>query len=296
MQNYFVTEQVIIRVTGEKSATFLHGQLTNDIKGLSPGQGNYNLLLTNKGKVRADLHVICAEGYCDLLVSANFVPVVMEHLKKLAPLSRCELKELTDKKTFHILAEIEEWKALELGASCPVNLSGKDFLVFRTNRLGVFGVDVIFDAPDESCFKKFLEEKSIRQIADEEVEKIRIKNGVPKVGVDVTEDNLPQEGRLEKALNFEKGCYLGQEVVARLKYRGHVNRILCRFEAEDSDESDFAAGHEITDQEQKKLGIITSWAFDEESCQAYLLGYLPYKTLESGQLHFLADQKSLLLK
>lgn len=296
MQNYFVTEQVLIRVAGEKSATFLHGQLTNDIKGLAHGQGNYNLLLTNKGKVRADLHVIHAEGHCDLLVPANFVPMVMEHLKKLAPLSRCELKELTDKKIFHVLAELEEWKTLETSSSRSIKLGEKDFLIFRTDRLGVFGVDVIVDTPDESRFKKIMEEKSISQIADEEVEKIRIKNGIPKVGVDVTEENLPQEGRLERVLNFEKGCYLGQEVVARLKYRGHVNRILCRFEAEDSDGSNFAAGQEITDQDQKKIGIITSYIFDKQANQAHLLGYLPYKTVEAGGVHFWANQKPVTRK
>ena len=291
MTSYYQTDSLLWHVTGDRAATFLHGQLTNDTTGLAVGSGNYNLLLTNKGRVRADLYVICGEGCFDLIIPKFFIPLVTEHLQKLAPLSRCQIKPDDGKKVWHVLAELDVWRGLGLNHMRSVDLGGAACLVFRTDRLGMFGVDVVTACESDTIVQKFFMEQGASLITDEDVELIRIKNGVPKVGVDVTEENFPQEGRLEHALNFEKGCYLGQEVVARLKYRGHVNKMLCRFVA---NEADFTSGQEITDSDQNKLGVITSCVLDGH--HAHLLGYLSHKTEESGRLSFLSNARQITRK
>ena len=291
MTSYYQTDSSIWHVTGDRAATFLHGQLTNDTTGLAVGSGNYNLLLTNKGRVRADLYVIRGERCFNLIIPKFFVPLVTEHLQKLAPLSRCQLKSGDEKNVWHVLAELDAWRGLGLNHMRSVDLGGVSCLVFRTDRLGTFGVDIVAECGSDTTLQKFFVEQGVSLIMDADVELIRVKNGVPKVGVDVTEENFPQEGRLEHALNFEKGCYLGQEVVARLKYRGHVNKVLCRFVA---NESDFSCGQEITDSDQNRLGIISSCVLDGH--QSHLLGYLPYKTEESGCLNFLSNTRQITRK
>lgn len=274
MNQFYLTDQILIRVHGEKSVPFLHGQLSNTIKGLKAGHGNYNLLLNTKGKVQADLHVIRGEGFCDLLIAKNLAPVVVEHLKKLAPLSRCELSEQTQIKTFHVLGIIGEWRDLETGATQVLNNFTTPVLVFRSDRLGTLGIDVLAPTETESVLKDFFKANAIHEISDQEAEAIRIQNGVPKVGVDVTDENLPQEGCLDHALNYEKGCYLGQEIIARLHYKGHVNKILARLVA---DGQMILAGDFICAADGKQKGVVTSSYWNEETRQCFLLGFVPYK-------------------
>ena len=211
-----MTEILSYFVSGEKAAAFLHGQFTNDIKGLSPGQGNYNLLLTQKGKVRADLFIYRDEGGFYLLIPKPFSEIVISHLQKLATLSKVKIVET------HCNASLQSQIA-----DLPFNL-----------------------------------------------DKItRVERGIPLVGVDVTEENFPQEGRLDQALHFNKGCYLGQEIIARLHYRGHVNKILARL-AIDSEEV-VLEGEPIF-LEDKIVGKITSSVYSPKFKKNILLGYIPY--------------------
>ena len=122
----------------------------------------------------------------------------------------------------------------------------------------------------EENFMRVLKKSQIPSGDDVLFEMMRVKAGVPKVGVDVTEENLPQEGRLDAALHFQKGCYLGQEIIARLHYRGHVNREIAHFV---SSSQQLKVGDEIFF-EDKKCGNITSVAFDSRSGRSYALGYV----------------------
>lgn len=286
MAKFFPTNHTILRVTGQKSANFLHGQLTNDIAGLTTGSGNYNLLLTNKGKVRADLFVIRGDSFCDLIVPKNFVPVVREHLEKLAPLSRCELSDRPGKKIFHVLGDMPDGKDLNLGAT---RTDGTLFL-FRTDRLDTMGFDVIADENNVKDFEDWAQKNSIRFMDETQTELIRIKKGIARVGQDVTEDNLPQEARLERALNFTKGCYLGQEIIARLHYKGHVNKILVRLVCA---AKTVAAGDIIFDSEKQQKGIVTSVATDE-NLKTHALGYVPYKLNEAGLEFWVGGEKAVI--
>ena len=226
-----MTEILSYFVSGEKAAAFLHGQFTNDIKGLSPGQGNYNLLLTQKGKVRADLFIYRDEGGFYLLIPKPFSEIVISHLQKLATLSRVKI------------AETQNFAFLQPQiADLPFNLD-------KTTR---------------------------------------VENGVPLVGHDVTEENFPQEGRLDHALHFNKGCYLGQEIIARLHYRGHVNKILSRFVVE-SEES-VPEGEPIFF-EDKAVGKITSSVFSPKFQNNVVLGYVPYNQKDESRFFQMGNHK-----
>ena len=212
----------VFLVRGEKAAPFLHGQLTNDIKSLGVGSGNYNLLLNQKGKVRADLFVYRIDEGFYLIIPKQFSEIVASHLQKLAPLSKVEIKEV----------ETHGYESPQCHASL---------------RQVSFNLDKI----------------------------TRVEEGVALVGHDVTEENFPQEGRLDSALSFTKGCYLGQEIIARLHYRGHVNKILSRLMAEDDLKEIVPEGEPIF-LESQVVGKITSSVYSPQFKKNILLGYVPY--------------------
>ena len=220
---------VFYEVSGEKTAAFLHGQLTNNIKCLESGQGNYNLLLTQKGKIRADLWVLREGEKYVLVLPQKFETVVIDHLKALAGLSRV------------VITKIDFFNSPQP----PLKLRGGDSGGVRGSY-----------------------EHWMRAHHDEA---FRIENGICLVGVDATEANLPQESRLESALHFDKGCYLGQEIIARLQYRGHVNKKLVGMKLNNN-----VVPPQSIHEDEKIVGHITSAVFSPTLQSPIALGYVPY--------------------
>ena len=252
---FFIPALNCLQVSGEKAGQLLHGQFTNNIRDLVPGTGNYNLLLTVKGKVLADLHILRRENDFLLLVPQIFFSLIREHLQKLAPLSRVTLLDVSpDWQLVHILGKLDQ-------PDLP------NTLIFRSDRLGEEGYDVI--APAEINLSDTFTKAGGKKLTPEAVETLRIKNGTPKIGIDVTNANLPQEAGLADALNFTKGCYLGQEIVARLEYRGHPSKKLVSLLI------DGPAKVETEIKENgEPIGRLTSAAFDEASQKTFALGFV----------------------
>ena len=202
-------------------------------------------------------------------------------MSKLAPLSRCKLYK--DKASFHHLFQNDVLPALELDQVKEFDVNGVTVLLYRSDRFGVPGFDLCAAENQSAHVETWLKEKGFKAASCDQVELVRIQNGVAKMGADVNESNLPQEGRLERALHFNKGCYLGQEVVARLEHRGHVNKLLVRLKGK---QATLQTGAEITS-EGKACGRLTSVALDGASQQVYALGYVSYK---------LKDQKEFVVE
>lgn len=276
---YFFTEDRIVCVEGQGAAQFLHGQFSNAIKDLGSGFGNYNLFLSIKGKVRSDLYILHLDDKFFLIIPQQFLAQIFEYLKKLEPLSQSTVTDVSDKfRVLHVLDQSSFLPKLELNQLQKSDINQKSVFLFRSDRLGKQGIDVIVSTDDLDSVTQFLTSNKLQEADDQSIELIRIKNAVAKVGVDATEDNLPQEACLDRALNFEKGCYLGQEVVARLKYRGHLNKILVPLISE---ARGISAGDEILFNGES-CGIVTSVAYDEQAKQSFLLGYVPAKHNASG--------------
>lgn len=267
---YLKTDLKILRVTGEKAALFLHGQLSNSIKDLPPGCGNFNLLLNVKGKVQAACHVLNRGDRFDLIATPDSMTKLGEQLVKLATLSRCQLCPAPET-VFHLLNAVPNgWPRPELRQILPLT---EGAAVFRSDRLGQEGYDIIADASATGLVEKWAAQGFVT-LTEDEAERLRIKNGVPRIGVDVTDTHLPQEALLDHALHFNKGCYLGQEVIARLHYKGHVNKILAHFRAQGGP---FNGTSAIKNAEGAELGPVTSRAYDPDQKTTHLLGYVPAK-------------------
>lgn len=273
---YFITQDICLTVNGVKSAQLLHGQFSNSITDLKPGDGNYNLLLTHKGKILADLYILNRGDDFLLTIPSDHATLIEEHLKKFAPLSRCTVENHQDKyQVMHIISE------------SPPDI----FHSYPHKRLGLTGYDIVFEKNQTPKLENFLKEKNAAQMTQGQIEVLRIKNGICRVGVDATRDNLPQESRLDDALHFNKGCYLGQETIARLHFRGHVNKVLCCFE---SSEKNISLNETILDGDAV-IGKITSIAFDELEQKSYILGAIPLALKQSGKVFLTSLTKSKLI-
>ena len=219
-----------LALTGADRRTFLHGQVTQDIETLEPGHGRYAALLTHKGKMLGDLRVLDLGD--ELLLSCE----------------RAGLQELFNMiRRYKLGADVEVHKrTLEMGELSLIGprsreLAGADGLGPAEGdnvraRLGEhdvvlvatdLGVDVFCDAEGTEGVRGTLLAAGAVEVSEAAAELVRVESGRPRYGVDVDENTIPQEAGLnERAVSFTKGCYVGQETVARLFYRGKPNRHL----------------------------------------------------------------------
>lgn len=212
-----------LRVSGEDAAAFLQGQFTNDLRGLPAAGAVYGLWLTVKGKVLADSFVLPGDVPGAYWIGSYFSPagVVRERL---------ESHVIADDVV--IVDETERWAGLCVlgeGAAGLRSVAPGDAVVFPGRRGRDPAVEWVYPISNgEPGWVSDLR-TSGRLLDDAERERIRIAAGIPAVPADLGPQDLPNEGGLEAdAISYTKGCYLGQEVMARLKSMGQVRRRLRR--------------------------------------------------------------------
>jgi folate-binding protein YgfZ len=219
-----------LALTGPERREFLHGQVTQDIETLEPGHGRYAALLTHKGKMLSDLRVLDLGD--ELLLSCE----------------RAGLQELFNMiRRYKLGADVELHKrtlemgelsligpdarriagATELGPdehdNVRATIGEHDVILVATD----LGVDVFCDVEATEGVRGTLLAAGAVEVTEAAAELVRVERGRPRYGVDVDDNTIPQEAGLnERAVSFTKGCYVGQETVARLFYRGKPNRHL----------------------------------------------------------------------
>jgi folate-binding protein YgfZ len=217
-------------VGGSDAAEYLQGQLTNDIEALEPQGGCYAALLDRKGHLSSDMRLLRLEsGELWLDLEPGPAEAVLKHLRTYSIGREVEIDDVTDR-----------WAIVSLIGPRAGELSGFEGLGpenaqrFRqwdgTDVLGVatdVGIDLVVKAEDAATLEDALASAGAVRVSDDAAEIIRVESGRPRFGLDMVSEHMPAEaGIVERAVNFEKGCYIGQEPVARLHYRGKPNRSL----------------------------------------------------------------------
>jgi folate-binding protein YgfZ len=199
---------------GAEAAGFLQGQVTNDVEALEPGRGCYALLLTHKGKVRMDMRILRGADWLWIDCAKGALPV-LDHMLRTYGIGRdIRPEDVTDSRT--LTSVIGPGARAALGVELPDEehafVETGDSLYVATD----LGVDVIARTPP-----------GLEPVSEEAAEIIRIESGRPRFGLDFGSETIPEEAGLnERAVSFTKGCYVGQETVARLHYKGKPNRHL----------------------------------------------------------------------
>jgi tRNA-modifying protein YgfZ len=213
--------RAVLRLDGAGAAEFLQGQVTNDVESLEPGTGCYAALLDHKGKLRADMRVLALEPESLLVDADPAARAVLSHTFTTYSLGRdVRIADLTDERS--VLSLIGPQARERLDTSPPDSehafVEGAHGLYVATD----LGVDVIADAAGADAARELAPPAS-----EDAAEAVRIESGRPRLGVDMGSNTIPQEAGLnDRAVSFTKGCYVGQETVARLHYRGKPNRHL----------------------------------------------------------------------
>jgi folate-binding protein YgfZ len=206
-----------VEVSGADGRTWLNDLISADISGLATGRSVRSLLLSPTGRVRAEFMVSLLDDDLVLLQDPS-QRSILELLRPYTLSSEVGLADRTEDLALFALPNL---------ASAPAGAPARSV---TPSCLGP-GVDLVAAAPDGARVRTFLV-RSLLQAADEEVDAWRVMAGLPRLGVDALEEDLPQEAGLEESVAFDKGCYLGQEAVAKVRNLGHPRRLLLRFEAE----------------------------------------------------------------
>lgn len=227
--------RTLVRATGEDRVSFLQGMLTNDVAGLRPGGGCPALLLTIQGRVTADVRVAALTDSMLLDVDVRVSAALLDALEKLLIADDVELTEVAAL----TLIAVEGPRAASLVpggddlapfAHVETNLAGVPIRVVRASEVRGAGLVLHVPAARAALVWEHLAHAGATPCGMEALERRRIEVGVPRIGLDMDHSTLALEVPVEDAISQTKGCYLGQEVIARGTARGHVNRGLVGLE------------------------------------------------------------------
>jgi folate-binding protein YgfZ len=225
------SERGKLALTGTDAKRFLQGQVSNDVESLSPGSGCYATFLTPKGKMLGDLRILDAGA--ELLLDTERVSLqeLFNMIRRFSIGYDVQLHKRTVERG--LLSLIGPGSASLAGAveldgaaehtHLPASVGGVDARAIRTD----LGVDLLCDAPQTDALRAALEHAGAVEVSEPTAECLRVERGRPRYGLDLDDTAIPQEAGLnERAVSFTKGCYVGQETVARLYHRGKPNRHL----------------------------------------------------------------------
>jgi folate-binding protein YgfZ len=152
--------------------------------------------------------------------------------------------------------------------------------VLRASHTGADGFDLIIRAEHADSLWNAILDAGAQPVGYSTLELLRIEAGIPRYGSDMDETNVVPETALDNAVSYTKGCYVGQEIIARIKYRGHVAKRLSGFAFEGTVQ--VSSGSKITSLDGKEIGRVTSIAFSPSLSRSVALGYVKYDYLTPG--------------
>ncbi len=241
-----LSEHGLFAVTGEDRTRFLNGLLTNDVAALAPGSGCRACQLTRQSKVLSDLRICAGRDRFLIETEAGAEEEALSHLRRYKIADRVSFEPLSDTmprlslqgpRTSDVIASLLGREAVEeLLGMAPYDHRAvrpeEPVLMVRVPRTGRSGVDLLAPASQRDALWGALIDAGAHPAGWLALEAGRIEAGLPRFGSDFGPENLFMEVGLPDAVSFTKGCYVGQEIVARVRSRGHVNRTIARLRVE----------------------------------------------------------------
>ncbi len=281
-----------LRLTGEDQARLLHAMSTNNIKDLPEHAGLYAFFLNDKGRILADAHIYNLGDSMFLDTEPETGPLLFAHLDRYIIADDVLLEDETA--TWAAIGiegpaslSFAEQLNLPLPGPNAVSTTSKGFIA-RTAATGPLGLRLFLPAAEKSAFVERLAAAGIPQAHPEEVRIVRLENGVPRYGEDITDRYLVQETQALHAVHFSKGCYLGQEIVERVRSRGQVHRLLASIELDSAEAP--PPGTKLTST-GSPAGEITSAAYSPALAKVVALAYVRSEALKGKPHLTVADSQ-----
>jgi len=272
-----LSSRVKLVLTGSDRVRYLNGQVTSNVQKLAAGQTQPACVTTAKGRLCAEVMISATAGALFVDADASLLESLPPRLERYIIADDVTLEECpAGTRLFHFLGERPDW----LGAADTGNLPG----LCAASRFGRPGWD--WWAGAEEAAKRWADIESRVAVLDETLsEVLRIEAGVPRWGYELTEDTLPPEAGLDRThIDYHKGCYIGQEVISRLKSVGHVNRQLTGFSSTTG--APLFPGSILVEPgaDGRAVGVLTSVAHSFALEKPIALGYLKRGSSTGGLL------------
>jgi folate-binding protein YgfZ len=274
----------VLRVRGDDRVSWLNGQVTNDVRQIAPGASVHALAVNVRGKILAELWIADFGEELIVLVPESAAPGLVENLERYIIMEDVTLELTSD-------------RLLSLEGPASAALSGKVSDVpgargFAWDPLGVGGFIWFGDEASLASIRQQLQAQA-PLISEPVHELVRLRQARPRFGADFDEHHYPQEAGLKALVSFQKGCYLGQEVVCTLENRGRLNRHLCLLRgAASADVVELKAGSELKlpGGGSDAAGSVTSVGWDPQLGAALALAYVRRVHAQVGASLLAGDQ------
>ena len=257
-----LSERTKLRLTGADRQRYLNGQITNDVRKASADAAIYAAILNAKGRINADVFISLADDAFLLDAEAGLREALPARLDRYIIADDVQLEDVTDAfALFHFVGE-----------TAPVISDRTKFV--RAHRFGVCGFDLWVTMEERERLLQQLR-STMDVVSADSAEAFRIERGVPRWGYELTDEIIPVEANLEAvAIDYEKGCYIGQEVISRMKMSGQTNKRL--FGLTSVSGEPLRAGMRLTSAaiEGREAGWITSATRSERLGKEIALGFV----------------------
>jgi folate-binding protein YgfZ len=280
-----------IRATGEDRARLLHAMTTQQVEELKPGDGAYAFFLNAQGRILGDVNLFCFEEHFLLDTEPETRQKLFEHLDRYIIADDVTLEDLTAEMATIAVEGPQAASVLEkLGAPIPETpyrtSAWGDRMIARVSSTGSAGFFVFLPASGRSELTARL--AGVPEASADDARLVRIEHGHPRYGEEITERYLVQETGQTHAVNFTKGCYLGQEIVERVRSRAQIHRVLRRLEIDALEPP--AAGTKLTSGGAAAAEIMSS-AFSPALAKVVALAYVRVQFAEPGTELRLGDSR-----
>lgn len=271
---FTLNERAKFRLSGADRVRYLNGQVSNDIRKVKAGEAHPACVMTAKGKMNALIWVAAGADALRIDTDGALREELAARLERYIISDDAVLEDVTDETgLLHLISGgegVAGFTLLDLAAGIAARCDGAELALDRSRRFHKDGVDVYGPVASITAFAAAWAAEQGIIVDDATAEVFRIEQGIPRWGAELTENTIPVEAGLETiAIDYHKGCYIGQEIISRIKSVGHVNRTLSGFIADEA----LPVGT-LLKAGEKDVGIITSaaWSFALEKGVA--LGYL----------------------
>jgi folate-binding protein YgfZ len=251
-----------IRASGEDRQRLLHAIASNAVEGLAPGQGVYAFFLNAQGRIQADSRIFVSEDHVLIDCEPQVRQTLLDHINSYIIMDDVQLEDATESTSAVALEgpRADQIARSALGGILPscepyAHRESGGIRVLRASVSGQPGLWLFCSPGGKDELLKKLEGAGAAAGAEQDFSVVRVENRQPRFGEDYSSANIPHETTLLQAVSFSKGCYLGQEIVERVRARGQVNRLLVSLEFETQQPPEAATP---VDHAGKEAGRLTS--------------------------------------
>ena len=283
-----------IRVSGSEATMFLNGLMTNDMKSLAANRWMPAVFPTVQGRLIGAVRVIRGSEPSFLIDTETAShEAVLKTISRFTMAGDFKVSDVTGETALltvqgQLAGEVIE-KVFDTSASeIPTNgvLEVDQMTIIRATHTGEIGFDILVDSSQKAELLQALEAAGAQPVSDDTLEILRVEAGIARFGVDMDDTNVVPETNLDEAVSYTKGCYVGQEIIVRIKHRGHPAKKLTglKFETDVQIES----GAVINSTENQEIGRVTS-AVISPQLGSIGLGYVRYEHVTEGTRVVVSD-------